>query len=298
LSPILEENGGWAAFISTSRGNNHLKKIYDYAKVTAGWFAELLTAEQTPVFTMLRLIEIKQELIGAFGLELGEAMYEQEYLCSFQGAVIGSYYGKQMALAKKEGRITRVPHETGLEVYTFWDLGVDDSMTIWFMQFIGRETRVIDYYENAGMGLAHYAKILKDKPYSYGDHYMPHDAKVREMSAGEHAKTRSEVAEDLGIRPVIIVERPRNTDAVMTGIEAARNALGACYFDETKCQLGISALEGYKSEYDEEKKVMKNTPFHDWTSHGADAFRTFAVGFKYRRKKKDFKRPIHSGWAV
>lgn len=298
LSPILEENGGWAAFISTSRGNNHLKKIFDFARVTPGWFAELLTAEETPVFTRQRLIEIKQELIGAFGQELGEAMFEQEYLCSFQGAVIGSYYGKQMAAARKEGRITRVPHETGLEVYTFWDLGVDDSMTIWFMQFIGRETRVIDYYENSGMGLAHYAKILKEKPYTYGDHYMPHDAKVREMSAGEHAKKRSEVAEDLGIRPIITVVRPRNTDAVLTGIEAARNALGSCWFDEVKCQLGISALEGYKSEYDEEKKVMKNTPFHDWTSHGADAFRTFAMGYRHRRKKKDGNREVLSGWAA
>lgn len=309
LSPILEENGGWAAFISTSRGNNHLKKILDYARITPGWFAQVLTAEETPVFTKQRLIEIRQELIGTFGPELGEAMFEQEYMCSFQGAVLGSYYGKQMALARKDGRITKVPYETGLEVYTFWDLGVDDSMTIWFMQFVGRETRVIDYYENSGMGLAHYAKVLKGqevgpdnsdhrKYYVYGDHYMPHDAKVREMSAGEHAKKRIEVAEDLGIKPIIVVVRPRNSDAVMTGIEAARNCIGSCYFDEKRCSQGISALEGYKSEYDEEKKVMKNTPLHDWCSHGADAFRTYAVGYAPKKKKKSGNRQILSGWAA
>jgi phage terminase large subunit len=307
LSPILEENGGWALFISTSRGNNHLKRILDYAKVHAGWHAEVLPASKTPVFTREKLLEVKAGLVGAFGLELGEAMYEQEYECSFQGAVIGSYYGKQMALARKDQRITRVPHETGLEVYTFWDLGVDDSMTIWFMQFVGRETRVIDYCENSGMGLAYYAKALKGeiegtehrKQYTYGDHYMPHDAAVREMSAGEHALSRVEVAEGLGIKPVVIVTRPRNTDAVMNGIEAGRNILGTCYFDEEKCQVGISALEGYRSEYDEVKKVMKNTPLHDWCSHGADAFRTFAVGYKPKAKKGggSGRRRI-SGWAV
>ena len=241
LSPILEENGGWAAFISTSRGDNHMKKMLDFARITPGWFAQVLTAEQTAVFTAVRLKEIQAELIGTFGPEMGEAMFQQEYMCSFQGAVMGSYYGKQMALARKEGRITRVPYETGAEVYTFWDLVVDDSMTIWFVQFIGRETRCIDYYENSGMGLAHYAKILKDKPYVYGDHYMPHDAAVREMSAGEHAKSRVEVAEELGIKPIIVVERPRNTDAVMNGIEAARNALGACWFDEVKVPRHISS---------------------------------------------------------
>ena len=154
------------------------------------------------------------------------------------------------------------------------------------------------YYENSGMGLAHYAKILKDKPYVYGNHYMPHDAAVREMSAGEHAKSRVEVAEELGIKPVIVVERPRNTDAVMNGIETVRNSLGTCWFDERKCATGISALEGYRAEYDEEKKVLRNTPLHDHNSHGADGFRTFAVGYKPKRINKPYRRQAISGWAV
>jgi len=298
LSPILEENGGWAAFISTSRGDNHLKKMLDFARIAPGWFAQVLTAEDTPVFTKVKLEEIRIELIGTFGEEMGEAMFQQEYFCSFQGAVMGAYYGKQMALVRKEGRITSVPYETGAEVYTFWYLGVDDSMTIWFGQFIGKEKRWIDYYENSGMGLAHYAKVLKEKPYVYGDHYMPHDAAVREMSAGEHAKSRVEVAEELGIKPVIVVERPRNTDAVMNGIEAVRNALGSCWFDERKCTTGISALEGYRAEYDEEKKVLRNTPLHDHNSHGANGFRTFAVGYKPKRINKSYRRQAISGWAV
>jgi len=284
LSPILEENGGWAAFISTSRGDNHFKKLVDFARITPGWFCQILPADKTPVFTAQRLEEIRMELIGTFGPEIGDAMFQQEYFCSFQGAILGAYYAKQMLQARKDGRITRVPHAAGSEVYTFWDLGVDDSMTIWFLQQVGKEFRFIDYYENSGMGLAHYAKVLKEKPYVYGDHYMPHDAAVREMSSGENAKSRAEVAEELGIRPVKIVQRARNTDAVMMGIEAVRNILSQCWFDEAKCAQGISALEGYKAEYNEEKKVLSNTPLHDYCSHGADAFRTFAVGYAEKTK--------------
>jgi len=294
LSPILEENGGWAAFISTSRGDNHFKKLVDFARITAGWFCQILPADKTPVFTAQRLEEIRMELIGTFGPEIGEAMFQQEYFCSFQGAILGAYYAKQMLQARKDGRITRVPHAAGSEVYTFWDLGVDDSMTIWFLQVVGKEFRFIDYYENSGMGLAHYAKVLKEKPYVYGDHYMPHDAAVREMSSGENAKSRAEVAEELGIRPVKIVQRARNTDAVMMGIEACRNILSQCWFDEVKCAKGISALEGYRAEYNEEKKVLSNNPLHDHCSHGADAFRTFAVGYAEKTKGNSWSKLARS----
>jgi len=279
LSPILEENGGWAMWISTSRGNNHLKKLVDFAKIEPGWFGEILPADQTPVFRPEQLESIRRQMIATFGEDMGEALFQQEYFCSFEGAVLGAYYAKQMAQAKRDGRITAVPYDAGLEVYTFWDLGVDDSTTIWFMQFTGREIRVIDYLEGTGHGLEYYAKELKAKPYVYGDHYMPHDAEVRELSSGEEAKSRREVAEALGIRPVIVVQRARNLQAIMTGIQGVRNILSRCYFDEKKCWQGIGALEGYKAEYDEEKKVLSNRPLHDWCSHGADAFRTFAVGY-------------------
>ena len=280
LSPILEENGGWAMFISTSRGNNHLKRLFDYAKASSTWFAELLKADQTPVFNAAQLEKIRQDLIGSFGEDLGEAMYQQEYFCSFEGARPGAYYAKQMALAAKEGRITDVPWTSGLEVYTFWDLGVDDSTTVWFMQFSGLQVRVIDYYENTGFGLEHYAKVLKEKPYTYGDHHMPHDAEGRELSSGEYAKSRKEVAEELGIRPIITVPRARDSQAVMAGINAGRNILSRCWFDKTKCWQGLSALEGYRAEYNEEKKILSNHPEHSWESHGADAWRTFAAGYK------------------
>lgn len=280
LSPILEENGGWAAFISTSRGDNHFRQLVDYALSTPGWFGQILPATQTPVFTPERLEAIKKDLIGTFGGEIGEAMFNQEYLCSFQGAVMGAYFAKQMALARKEGRIGSVPHQAGIEVNTYWDLGVDDSMTLWFIQHIGKQHHVIDYYENSGYGLEHYAKIIQAKPYEYGNHFMPHDANAREMTNSEIAQSRKEVAEALGISPVIVTKRAKNVDVIINyQIPAVRNALQSCWFDEKNCAQGISALENYKAEYDEEKKKLSNRPLHDWSSHGSSAFIVFAIGY-------------------
>ncbi len=282
LSPVLEENKGWAIFIYTSRGNNHGRTMLMNAQATPGWFAEINPADNTPVFTSDQLTSIHSEYQKVFGLELGDALYLQEYLCSFEGAALGSYYGKQIASARKDGRITSVPHATGHEVHTAWDLGVDDSMSIWFFQVIGREFRFIDYYENTGYGLEHYAKVMKEKPYTYGNHYMPHDANVREMTGqGEIARSRREVAENIGIRPVIVVERAKSVDIIVKDhIPACRNIMSQCWWDEKKCAVGLAGLESYAAEYDEEKKVLSNRPAHTWASHPSDAWRTFAIGYK------------------
>ena len=280
LSPILEENNGWVVFISTSRGNNHLKTLLDFARVEPNWFAQLLTAEETPVFTPDQLSAIRREMIATFGEEMGEALFQQEYMCSFEGAVMGSYFSKQMSEARKQGRITHVPYQPALEVNTYWDLGVDDSMSIWFVQHLARSHNVIDYYEASGYGLEHYAKVLKAKPYVYGNHYMPHDAQVREMTNSEIAHSRKEVAEALGIKPIIVVNRAKNMDIIIqVHIPAVRNVISQCWFDEKNCAAGISALEAYRAEYDDEKKKLSNRPLHDWSSHGSSAFITFAVGY-------------------
>jgi len=288
LAPVLEENGGWALWIYTSRGNNHGKTMLAHAQTTEGWFSQKLPADETPVFKPEQLDIIKGEYQTIFGPELGEMIFEQEYFCSFEGAVYGSYYAKQMAEARKEGRICPVPHNPSIEVDTFFDLGVDDSMAIWFMQPVGREYRFVDYYENTGYGLEHYAKKIKEKPYTYGNHWMPHDASIREMTNNEIALSRKEVAENLGIKPITVVQRARNMDTIINvHIPAVRSILSQCVFDEKKCDIGIRALEGYHAEYDEEKKVLGNRPAHDWCSHGADAFRTFAVGYKEKMPDAD-----------
>ena len=281
LAPILEENGGWAIFIYTSRGNNHGRTTYDHALVTDGWFAERLPATETPVFESEQLVGIKSEYIRIYGVELGTAMFNQEYLCSWEGAVLGAYFAVQVQQARDDGRVTKVPYRPGIEVDTFWDLGVDDSMSIWFMQPLGQGFNFIDYYESSGYGLEHYAKVLKEKGYVYGNHWMPHDASHREMTNSEIAKSRKEVAEDLGISPVAVVKRARNMDTIIqVHIPAVRNILSQCSFDEEKCVDGLRALENYRAEYDNEKKKLGNRPVHDWSSHGSSAFITFAVGYE------------------
>jgi len=303
LAPVLEENGGWALFIYTSRGNNHGKTMLRHSEITDGWFSQIIDAKSSPVFTELQLASILSEYKGIFGDEFGQMLFNQEYLCSFEGAQFGAYYSKQMSEARADGRITSVPHSTGLEVDTFWDLGVDDSMSIWFMQPVGREFRFIDYYENVGYGLEHYAKILKEKPYVYGNHYMPHDAAVREMTNNEIALSRKEVAENLGIKPIVRVDRARNFDIIINvHIPAVRNVLAQSVFDEKKCATGILAMENYCAEYDEEKKILSNRPIKNWTCHAADAFRTFAAGYKEKIPYQDLSIPplgkFQHGWMM
>lgn len=284
IQPILEENNGWAAFISTSRGMNHMKTMLDHAMLPENeWFGEILSAKDTDVFSEAQLTNIKDELISTFGEEHGEALFNQEYMSSFQGAIMGAYFAKQMQKARDEKRITGVPWQSGIEVDTFWDLGVDDSMTIWFMQPVGKEFHFIDYYEGSGYGLEHYAKVMKEKPYVYGNHWMPHDAAAREMTNNEIALSRREVAENLGIRPVTVVERARNMDLIInTHIPAARSLLASCWFDARKCSHGIDALDNFRATYDETRKVLAPRPNHGWERHASDAFLTFAVGYKPR----------------
>jgi hypothetical protein len=286
LGPIVEAHKAFALFISTSRGRNHLKNIYDFAKTEPGWYAGMHKASDTPVFTKEQLETIRRGYHAQFGEETGEALYQQEYFCSFEGAILGSYYSKQMAAAHVEKRIGVVPYQPSLEVYTYWDIGVRDANSIWFIQHLpGGNHHVIDYYEKTGMGMDHYAKVLKEKGYNYALHTMPHDADARKMTEGEFAKSPKELAELAGIHPVKTVPRVQNMDiVVMSHIPAIRNLLANCWFDGVKCAQGINALEAYHSEYSEDKKILSNRPEHDWSSNGADAFRTFAVGYAPKKK--------------
>ena len=285
MEPILEENNGWALFIYTSRGNNHGKTMVQHALADSYWYGDIIPATKSSVFSSEQLDRILDGLVSIYGPDHGQMIYNQEYMCSFDGLIYGAYYAKQMNDARDDNRITSVPHATGIEVDTFWDLGVDDSMAIWFMQPVGREFRFIEYYENTGYGLEHYAKILKSKSYIYGNHYMPHDAGAREMTNNEIALSRQEVAENLGIKPIIRVQRARSFDLIINvHIPAVRNILSQCIFDQKKCSQGIMALEGYHADFDEEKKVLGTRPAGTWHRHGADAFRTFAVGYEPKRK--------------
>ena len=281
IRPILVENDGWALFITTARGNNHAKTLYDMAKQSPDWFAELSPATKTSVFTAEQLEKERLEYIGEYGEDLGRAIYEQEYLCSFASAQLGAFYAPALDAAERDGRITSVPYDPGLQVYTAWDLGKRDFTAIWFCQSVGKEIRLIDYYEAAGQELAHYAKVLREKPYVYNEHYLPHDVTHELLGM---PKTRAEQLESLGLKVVA----GKNL-SIEDGIGAARRLIPQCWFDAKKCARGLDALRSYRQKWDERLKNFSSVPIHDWSSHGADAFRELAVNLDVRPK---------SSWAA
>lgn len=197
---------------------------------------------------------------------------------AFQQSVEGAYYAKQFRWLYTNKRIGKIPDNSHLPVHTFWDIGVGDSTAIWFVREVGNEFHIIDYYENSGEGLRHYMKVLKDRGYEYGEHWGPHDIQNREF--GADAKSRKELAQegyeiDGQMYSMTFNVVPKT--GVDTGIESVREILPSCVFDEEKCAEGISHLEGYRKEWDDKRGCWKDKPLHDFTSHGADGFRYFAV---------------------
>lgn len=194
---------------------------------------------------------------------------------AFEASIEGAYLSEAMAKVRREGRICRVPMEN-VPVDTFWDLGVNDDMVIWFRQRVGPEHRYIDYYSNSGEGLEHYARVLKERAdehkWLYGVHYMPHDAQARRLAY--EAKSVRDMATEIGIRPIQVVPR---IPSEQVGIEASRTYLAKCWFDESRCAEGIRCLDNYRKEWDEDRAVFKDRPRHDWASHGYKALETAAV---------------------
>ncbi len=268
VRPILAENGGWALFIFTPRGRNHGYRLVEMAKRNPDWFVQVLGVDDTQRADGSMVIPASA-IDDDRAAGMAEEMIQQEYFCSFDAALVGAYYGKQMELARSQKRIGSVPWEPTLPVETWWDLGVGDSTAIWFAQRVGREVRLIDYLESSGEGLPFYAKELNAKPYVYGRHIAPHDIEVRELGSGV---SRRETAAKLGVRFEVAPAQ-----SLEDGIEAVRAMLPRCWFDETKCKRGIEALEQYRRVWNDKTRDFQNTPLHDWTSHGCDAFRYGAV---------------------
>lgn len=195
---------------------------------------------------------------------------------AFKGSVEGSYFVKQMSLMRKEGRITSVPYDRSLPVYTFWDLGWDDSMSIWFMQPRGAERRLINYYEDHLENADFYADYLKSLGYSYMQHLMPHDIVSHDWKRGE---TGQQVFEALGVRPIKKIDRALNQAEIQAGIQSVRNFLGVALIDEQNCARGIKCLDAFRKEWDEKYGKFKERPLKNWAGHCVDALRCGAVGF-------------------
>tara|TARA_B100000963_G_scaffold273400_1_gene241585 strand:- start:1442 stop:2704 length:1263 start_codon:yes stop_codon:yes gene_type:complete len=274
IRPSLADRKGKATFIGTPKGKNEFWEIYNNAQNNDRWFCAMYKADETDILEKEELEEAKATM--------GEDRFAQEFLCSFEAAIQGAYYAQEMKTAKEEERIINVPYDPAASVITSFDLGIGDSTAIWFAQFVGQEIHLIDYYENSGVGLDHYAKVLHEKGYHYESHILPHDVQVKELGTG---KSRLETLENLGVHNIEIAPRLSVDD----GIQASRSMLNRCWFDAEKCERGIEALLQYRREFDEKLKSWRGRPLHDWTSHGADSFRYLAVGY---RPIKDWGEPI------
>jgi phage terminase large subunit len=284
IRPILTENGGWALFNLTPRGRNHAKLFFENAVKEDDWFADKVTAKQSGVFTDRQLINEERQYIQDYGLNDGKARFRQEYLCDFEAAISGSYYAHEMQRAEEEKRILRVMWEPSLPVHTAWDIGFRDSTTIWFCQVVRDEVRLLDYIENSGVAVPWYVNELRSRPYAYGTHLLPHDAAVGQITSGTSVK---ETLAGLGVHATIVPQA-----AIYDGINAARQLLPRCFFDETKCQRGIEVLRNYRREWDEKRKVFHDKPLHDWASHGADAFRYLAMGLPSVSASNGWDKPL------
>ncbi|NDD57164.1 MAG: hypothetical protein EBZ44_05550 [Verrucomicrobia bacterium] len=264
IRPALADRKGWAIFIGTPKGRNAFYDIYEMARRERDWFALMLRASESGLVDAAELVDAQKMLTPE--------QYAQEFECSFDAAITGAYYGREVADAERAGRIRQVPVDAALPVHTAWDLGIGDSTAIWFFQIAPDGLRVVDYYESHGHGLGHYVAELNARGYRYGLDFVPHDARVRELGTG---RTRVETLQEYKRTPQLV---PAHT--VMDGINAARVSFPRIWFDADRCKFGLEALRQYRAEFDDKTKAFKNNPRHDWTSHCADAFRYMAMAWK------------------
>ncbi len=262
IRPALADRKGKCLFIGTPKGHNHFKELRDRAEKEDGWGLLEFKASETGVVDEVELKAARNEM--------GEDKYRQEFECSFDAAVEGSYFGQILNELEEKKHMQEIPREELSRTFTAWDLGMGDSTSIWVAQLVGTEVRLIDYYENHGVGLDHYVKWIKDNDYLKAEHILPHDVRVRELGTG---KSRLEMLEESGLE-VKIAPRMGLDD----GIQAVRRLLPRCWFNVPQVQTGLNCLRNYRRDYDEKRKIFYERPLHDWSSHGSDSFRYLALG--------------------
>jgi hypothetical protein len=278
--PMLEENGGGAAFITTPRGKNHAHAMYlRYKKMMAEnprYFAEISTIHDTGALSPAQLEESLAEYIDLFGEDLGQAQFDQEYDCSFNAAILGAFYAREMVKVRKEGRICEIEHDPTRPVHRAWDIGVKDDTSIWWFQVVGTQVFILDCYSQSGVGVDHFAEIIEQRrklhAWTDGVDFVPHDARVKEWGTG---RTRVETMQSFGLHPQVVPLAGK-----LDGINAARHTLARSVFHPRTEEQGISALEQYRREWDDDKKAFKANEVHDWSSHLADAFRYLSMAWR------------------
>jgi hypothetical protein len=281
LRPLLSDRKGWATFIGTPKGHNAFWEVYNNATQDKSWYVKVLRASQTGL--------LEQSELDDAAKTMTQDQYLQEFECDFESAILGAYFGKEMRALTDGGRIKEIEYDPLFPVHTAWDLGFSDDTAIWFFQVVHGEIRCLDYHSSNGQPVAFYAGVIqsreKERGYTYGTHWLPHDARAKTLSSNRS------VIEQLGDKiPLKSIKIAPNLK-LQDGIQASRLALTRTWFDH-KCTDGIECLRQYQREYDEDKKVFRDKPRHDWTSHGADAFRYLALTWKDETKIVDPEAPV------
>jgi hypothetical protein len=278
IRPLLADRKGWATFIGTPKGRNHFYDLYAYGLDggDSDWLSLRLPASAT------NILDAKE--LAAARRTMSDDQYMAEFECSFDAAILGAFYGKEMREADEAGRLVRELYDPALPVTTAWDLGYSDDTAIWFAQVHRGEVRLIDYVAFQGEDIPTIAAAVNAKPYRYNDHWLPHDARAKTLASGG----RSTIEQLFALR---VKGKIAPMLGVQDGIQAARVMLATCTFDRDKCNAGIEALRQYQREYDEDRKAFRDKERVDWTNHAADAFRYLAVAWRDRETAKTPPKP-------
>lgn len=274
IRPALSDKQGWAVFAGTPKGKNQFWETWDQAQGNPDWFSCMLKASDSGLLLTSELVDARRTL--------SEDQFLQEYECSFEAAILGAYYGTEIRELEDQGRIRDVAYDPSLPTYTAWDIGRRDDTAVWWYQVIRGEIHVIDFYSASGEDPDSMAKIVLAKPYHYGQHVVPHDAKAKTFAAHGRSTIEQLAAHFGGIAMMSIAPDL----SVQDGIQATRLMLRRCWFDKVKCKEGVEALRQYEREYDEDKKAFRQTPKHNWCSHPADAFRMAAVSWQEEQPQR------------
>jgi len=281
IRPSLADRKGYCLFIGTPKGNNHFKDLFDRADKEEGWAALEFKASETNL--------IDEEELRSARKEMGDDKFNQEFECSFNAAVEGSYYGKIIGELEEKNRMCEITRDDLCQTYVAWDLGMGDSTALWVAQNAGQEVRLMDYVENHGQGLDWYVNWLKDNKWETAEQLLPHDVAVRELGTG---KSRLEVLRESGLNVKVL---PRLS--VDDGIQSVRRLLPRCWFNIPQVKQGLDCLRNYRREHDEKRNVFFDKPLHDWASHGSDSFRYLALGME---QTNTWSQPlkINANWIV
>jgi hypothetical protein len=270
IRPLLADRLGWATFIGTPKGHNAFYDIYNEATKKPNWYVKVLRADQTMLLPQSELDDAKATM--------SDNQYEQEFLCSFEAAIIGAFYGNEMRRITDLERITTVDYDPMFPCHTAWDLGFNDSTAIWWFQVVYGEIRVLDHHSSNGQSIPFYTMLLDQKEnefgYKYGFHYLPHDARAKTLASGGKSIIE-QISAKIDIKHLKIVPNL----SIQDGIQATRLALTRCWFDN-RCEEGIECLRQYQREWDDDKKCFRDRPKHDFTSHSSDAFRYLSLVWK------------------